>query len=91
MQAHLFATVEPKADGVNLAAYPGLTYAPDHWGPGVRFSHNGREVKEVVNLGVDLSSDTSLAGAVDQIAEMLGVSFGDVCDAIKFLRDQGAI
>lgn len=86
MQAHLFAIVESKADGINLAAYPGLTYAPDHWGPGIRFAHNGREVKEVAE-----AAGFAAASGIQHIAEKLGVPFADVCDALKFLRDQQAI
>lgn len=66
----------------NLGQYPGLTYAPSQHGEGIRFAHNGRLIDEVVE------SEAAKAASVylDNVAVQFGVSFGDVCDAMKYLR-----
>lgn len=81
------ATAPP--DGVNLAKYPGLCYAPQQHGEGVRFAHNGRPVGDVLDAeDVGGAARTTLF-AVEAMAESFGVSFGDVLDALKYLHDQG--
>lgn len=87
MQAHGYGTVRHLPDAINLAAYPGLVHAPEHWGDFVAFARNG---KPVVDMGASAASRAT-SDYIGDIAEQFGVSFGDVCDALKYLRDTGAI
>lgn len=84
---HFVATATTPTGSINLAPYPGLTYAPYQHGEGIRFALNGRSVDEVA------ASERARAASVhlDAIAAALGVSFGDSCDALKYLRDQNLI
>lgn len=67
---------------VNLSGYPGLAYAPKQHGEGIRLAHNGKPVEEV-------AADPELAAAADVFAAHAarhGVSFGDMCDAVRYHR-----
>lgn len=91
MQFHAYGAVEHRPDAVNLHAYPGLTFAPQQYGAGIRFAHNGREIKDLADfLNCEIMWDSPIS-AIEGASKELGVSFGDVCDALKFLRDQKAI
>jgi hypothetical protein len=87
MQANAYGIAEIPPGSVNLHAYPGLVHAPQQHGEGIRFAHDGRPVEDVASQG--LAEDVS--DSIDRIAASLGVPFGDVCDALKYLRDAGAI
>lgn len=73
--------------GPNLSGFPGLTYAPQQHGEGIRFAHNGVPVEEAL-------ADPAMATAVatlDGIAAKLGVKLPDVCDAVGHARTNGVI
>ena len=83
----LTGVAQHRPDAINLQSYPALAYAPLQHGDFVAFARNGKPV------GV-LASSPAVVGAADAIADaadLHGVSFADVCDALKFLRDQGQI
>lgn len=84
---HFVATATAPADSVDLARYPGLTYAPAQHGEGIRFAHNGRPVEAVA------ASEAGRAAVahLDSVGAALGVSLAEVCDAIKYLRSRGMI
>lgn len=87
VQILLEGSVAHKPGAVLLNNYPGLVYAPQQHGDFVAFAHNGKPVD-------DVKSHTAMAFAISAILDMardLGVSFGDVCDALKYLRDCGKI
>lgn len=81
------ATATAPPGSIDLAPYPGLTYAPAQHGPGIRFAHNGRRVEEVAACDAGRAASVELG----KIAAALGVSFTDVCDALKYLRDHQRI
>jgi len=87
MQPHAYGNAAVNPDAPNLHDYPALTHAPQQWGEGIRFAHNGRPVEDLSSM-ID---DYEVIGAMDAAARHLGVSFGDVCDALKYLRGAGAI
>lgn len=73
--------------GPNLSGYPGLTYAPNQHGEGVRFAHNGTPIDSAL-------SEPSVADAIaalDAVAKKHGVKLPDLCDAIGFARNSEAI
>lgn len=85
----LHGTVEHAPGAINLHPYPALAYAPHQHGEGIRFAHNGRPVEDA--LKADIAGESDLVAALDRIAAHCGVSFGDVCDALKYLRDRKAV
>lgn len=81
----LTAAVTHRPDAVHLHAYAGLAYAPQQHGDFIAFASNGKPVAAVAG------DSGGAVAALDAIAAAHGVSFGDACDALKFLRDQKAI
>jgi hypothetical protein len=78
------------AGSINLAPYPGLVYAPGQHGEGIRFAHNGKPVEDLRDKylsGPDYVNEGGIGDMIAHAAEQLGVSFADVCDALKYLRD----
>lgn len=77
------------AGSIHLGNYPGLTHAPQQHGEGIRFAHNGKPVELVVEEGIGI--EARYIRDIADTAEAIGVSFGDVLDALKYLHDTKAI
>lgn len=87
MPSNFQAAVTHKPDAVHLHAYAGLTYAPQQHGDFIAFARNGKPVQEMA----DAEPAKAASVYLDNLAASLGVSFGDACDAMKYLRDTKAI
>lgn len=70
----------------HLGPYPGLTYAPQQHGEGIRLAHNGRPVEELA-----AAVEPGTVAALDALATAMGAPFGDVLDGLKYLRDEKVI
>ena len=74
-------TATSSGGDINLSGYPGLTYAPVQWGPGVRLAHNGTPIEDVV-------SHPDLIAAVATLKERAAAhgiaNWSDICDAVRF-------
>jgi hypothetical protein len=73
--------------GPNLSRYPNLVYSPSPLDAGVRTHLAGKSIEEIVNRGFADEAVTAL----DRLAKTVGVSFDELCDALRYARAQALI
>ncbi len=70
-------------EGPNVHRFPGLVFAPDQWGPGVRCQSNGTSVAKICDL---VKADGG-APTLDQIAARFDISKEEAADAIRYVHE----